>query len=305
MTPPVLFLIFNRPDTTARVFEAIRQAKPSRLYVGADGPRKERLGEKERCEEARRIALSVDWPCEVHTLFRDENLGCRLAVSQAITWFFEHEPQGVILEDDCLPHWSFFSYCAELLERYRDEHRIMCISGDNTINAPFPSTASYDFSRYPLIWGWATWSRAWQNYDLDGFAGADRASVIAKLSPDRRIRRNWNSIMDSVANGRIDTWDYQWSFAVWQADGLASVPSVNLVSNIGFGEEATHTTDATHARADEPALRLSGPFRHPPVTANRHLDILIERYIHGMVPKPPLHRRLLRSVRKRFGANTK
>jgi len=123
MISPVLFLIFNRPDTTTRVFEAIRAARPERLYVAADGPRMTREGEAERCAEARRIATAVDWPCEVKTLFRETNLGCRAAVSGAITWFFEHEEEGIILEDDCLPDPSFFPYCTELLAHYRDTGR--------------------------------------------------------------------------------------------------------------------------------------------------------------------------------------
>jgi hypothetical protein len=160
----VLFLVFSRPHLTAQVMATIRAAQPKRLYVAADGPRK-RPGEDELCNEARRIATEVDWPCEVRTLFRDTNLGCRVGVSTAMDWFFEHEKEGIILEDDCVPSQSFFPYCAELLDRYRDDARIMCISGDNPRARPVQRRESYVFSRYPLIWGWATWQRAWRLYD--------------------------------------------------------------------------------------------------------------------------------------------
>lgn len=166
-TPPVLFLVFNRAHTTVRVFEAIRQARPARLYVAADGPRPVREGEAERCAEVRRIATNVDWDCEVHTLFRDENLGCRHAVSSAITWFFVYEEEGIILEDDCIPNQSFFLYCAELLERYRDDERIMCITGDNFQKTMEGYPFGYYFYIYNHCWGWASWRRAWSHYDAD------------------------------------------------------------------------------------------------------------------------------------------
>src|SRR5262249_20722231 len=158
---PVLFLIFNRPNTTARVMEAIRTAGPGRLYVAADGPRDGNADEAKRCAEVRRIATQVDWPCEVQTLFRERNLGCRQAVSSAITWFFEQEQEGIILEDDCLPSPSFFPYCAELLARFRNDERIMCITGCNFQQDMKGYPYSYYFSKYHHVWGWATWRRAW------------------------------------------------------------------------------------------------------------------------------------------------
>ena len=168
MHSPVLFLVFNRPETTRRVFEAIRTAKPSRLYIAADGPRLEREGERANCEEVRKIALEVDWECDVKTLFRDENLGCKRAVSEGISWFFEHEDEGIILEDDCLPDRSFFSFCKDLLERYRHDTRIMVISGVNFQQGRKRTEYSYYFSIYPHCWGWATWRSAWNCFREDG-----------------------------------------------------------------------------------------------------------------------------------------
>src|SRR5262249_47548369 len=162
---PVLFLVFNRPETTARVMEAIRAAGPERLYVAADGPRDSKTGEAEHCAEVRQLAMNVDWPCDVRTLFRDRNLGCRRAVSSAITWFFEQEPEGIILEDDCLPSFDFFPYCAELLERYRDDERVMAICGSAYADVSSDYPHSYYFSYYADMWGWATWRRAWLHYD--------------------------------------------------------------------------------------------------------------------------------------------
>ena len=164
LTTPVLFLVFNRPDTTEKVFEAIRQAKPQKLFVAADGPRGNRLGEKEKCEQVRKIATTVDWDCEVKTLFREKNLGCKFAVSSAIDWFFKNVEEGIVLEDDCLPSQSFFWFCQELLERYRNDERVMLIGGNNR-GVDFLKNHSYFFSKYVQIWGWATWRRSWEKYD--------------------------------------------------------------------------------------------------------------------------------------------
>ena len=153
---PVLFLVFNRPDTTAQVFEAIRQAKPPRLYVASDGAREDKEGELEKVKQVREIVSQVDWNCEVKTLFRDKNLGCKIAVSSAIDWFFEQEEMGIILEDDCLPHPTFFRFCQELLERYRDDERIGMISGNNFQFGRKCTDYSYYFSMYSHIWGWAS-----------------------------------------------------------------------------------------------------------------------------------------------------
>ena len=162
---PILFLIFNRPQLTARVFAAIREAQPSQLYVAADGPRSNRPGEADLCEQARRVINGVDWPCEVKTLYRQENLGCRQAVSSAITWFFDNVEAGVVLEDDCLPIESFFRFCSELLIRYRDDTRIGMISGNNHGFRIYDDSLSYSFSKHGAIWGWASWRRAWRLYD--------------------------------------------------------------------------------------------------------------------------------------------
>lgn len=163
---PILFLIFNRPDTTRIVFKRIREIRPSKLYVAADAPRANKLGEAELCMETRAIIKDIDWPCELKTLFRDENLGCKLSVSGALDWFFENEECGIILEDDCLPDLTFFSFCKELLERYKDDDRIGHIGGNCFLPGQIAKELSYDFCSITHIWGWATWRRVWKNMDV-------------------------------------------------------------------------------------------------------------------------------------------
>ena len=164
---PILFLIFNRPDTTKRVFESIRSIKPAKLYIAADGDRKDKVGEDLLCKDTRSIIDLIDWECEIKTLFRPENLGCKIAVSSAIDWFFENEEQGIILEDDCLPNESFYIYCETLLNYYAFNERIMHISGNNFQDGMMRGNGSYYFSNYNHIWGWASWKRAWKAYNVD------------------------------------------------------------------------------------------------------------------------------------------
>jgi hypothetical protein len=269
MTPPVLFLIFNRPDTTARVMEAIRAARCPRLYVAADGPR-ERTGEAERCAEARQLATAVDWPCQVQTLFRHQNLGIRTAVSSAIDWFFDHEEEGIILEDDCLPSGDFFQFCGELLPRFRSESRVMAVCGSCYTNSTFDMAESYYFSYYPDMWGWATWRRAWQLYDRDlsRWPKFKRAGGLRSVfDGDRWREAAWSTWFDLTAVGEIDGWDYQWIYTVIEQGGLACYPTRNLVSNLGYQAEATHTI--VEVGGDPGPLACSAhqgmvfPLRHP------------------------------------------
>ena len=241
---PILFVIFNRRDVTAVVFNEIRKVKPSKLFIVADGPRLERAGEKEKCEETRAIIESIDWECEVFKNYSDTNLGCKKRVSSGIDWFFENVEQGIIIEDDCLPNQSFFRFCEEMLEKYKDEEKIGMISGDNFQFGKVKNEYSYYFSRYSHIWGWASWRRAWKKYDV----GIKSWPQIKKENGLKRIFNNtkdsyyWSSIFDDVYNNKIDTWDYQWSFTCFVNNYLSVMPSVNLVSNIGFSPSgSTHT----------------------------------------------------------------
>lgn len=284
MLSPALFLVFNRPDTTALVMEAIRAARPERLYVAADGPR-DHPGEVERCREARRVATAVDWRCEVRTLFREHNLGCRDAVSNAITWFFEHETEGIILEDDCLPAPSFFQFCDILLERFRDDERVMSITGNNFQPNMEQYPYSYYFSKYIHIWGWASWRRAWRLYDaqMARYSDFSRAATLEAMSLSNGFSSYWRGCFNSVYTRRLDTWDYVWLFSSWAHNGLTATPRVNLVSNIGFGPDATHTTDSKSALARMPIRALNFPLDHPLLLAPQQgFDAVVDRTVFGI-----------------------
>lgn len=276
---PVLFLLFNRPELTRRVFAAIREARPARLYVAADGPRPDRPGEDALCREAREVLGQVDWDCQVRTLLRDENHGCKAAVAGAISWFFGHEAEGIILEDDCLPGPDFFPFCAELLARFRHDPRVMTISGNNFQGGAAPTAPTcptgpagqscreyaYYFSRHPHVWGWATWRRAWDLYDPDmalwpEFRDSGR---LLDVFGRRVSQAYWTRILDETHDGRFVTWDYQWMLASWANSGLTVIPRANLVANLGFDARATHTVSPT-PYANLSAGRLEFPLEHPP-----------------------------------------
>jgi hypothetical protein len=202
----------------------------------------------------------------VKTLFRDRNLGCRIGVSTAIDWFFQHEEEGIVPEDDCLPSASFFPYCAELLARYRHDERVMCVSGDNFQLGRVVTQFSYYFSRCIHCWGWATWRRVWKLYDREMTlwpAFRDGGGLKAWSAGDERFEKYWLAVFESISNVNIDTWDYQFVFTCWAQHGLACLPQKNLVSNIGFSTDATHTFDPTDPSANLPTLDLSFPLRHP------------------------------------------
>jgi hypothetical protein len=263
----VLFLIFCRPETTKQVFEAIRKAKPPRLYVAADGAREDSPEEADRCEQSRKIATSVDWDCEVRTLFREKNLGCGKGPSTAISWFFEHETEGIILEDDCVPSPLFFPYCSELLERYRTDTRIMHIAGTNLEKSHTGERSyAYSFSNITYCWGWATWRRAWKFYDFD-------MSLYKEITEKDYLEGHYNCIYERdyfqhvfamLHNGdRRNVWDYQWQFACRINSGLVIFPTCNLVVNVGLG---AHGTNTTHPRGIGYHLKLEemgGSLSHP------------------------------------------
>ena len=272
MKTPVLFLIFNRPQLTFRVFDEIRKAKPDKLFIAADGPRYGKEGELNKCLESRRITELVDWPCEVKTLFRDENLGCRMAVSSAIDWFFDNVEEGIILEDDCLPGTDFFYFCQELLEKYRMNERIMHIGGNNFQNGIKRGRASYYFSIYPHIWGWATWRRAWQHNDVEmkSFYDFKRLNKIKLIYSGEKEQQYWLRKFSETAEGKINSWDYPWIFCIQSQNGISIIPNSNLVSNIGIGTDPTHEN-----RAEFADIKLVGidSISHPEnIIINRKAD---------------------------------
>jgi hypothetical protein len=262
---PVLFIVFNRPDLTRKVFETIRKVKPSKLFVAADGPRVDYLGEEKLCAEVREITTSIDWDCEVRTRFHYQNLGCKRAVSSAITWFFENVEEGIILEDDCLPHPTFFRFCEELLEKYRYDDRIAQISGSNFLFGRKRTNYSYYFSRYTHIWGWASWRRAWKYYDeeMKIWPVVCNEGWLKDILGNRERIKYWRTNFQETFDGKINTWDYQWNFACLLQNALSIMPNVNLTSNIGFGPEASHTKSG--GRFENMKLYpMEFPLQHPP-----------------------------------------
>lgn len=280
---PVLFLVFNRLEATRQVFEAIRAARPPRLYIAADGPREDRQGEAERVQAVRdHVMSSVDWPCEVKTLFREANLGCKQAVSQAITWFFDQEESGLIIEDDCLPTQGFFEFCNELLPRYRNDLRVWQISGTNfNFGQRRDPDYSYYYSYYGSIWGWATWRDRWQHYDVEmrGYDEVRKKGYLTDLFGNKEEAESRMARFDKIRD--IDTWDFQWTYTRFINSGLAVMPVNNLVTNLGFGSDATHTHAAADIRAHMQTTPLTHPLRHPSFVIRDKAsdDLYFQRFI--------------------------
>lgn len=291
MKTPVLFLIFNRVDVTQRVFEEIRKAKPPKLFVAADGPRMDSGEDAIKCEKTRAIIKGVDWKCEVHTLFRDQNLGCRVAVSSAINWFFEQVEEGIVLEDDCLPHPDFFQFCELLLEKYRDDLSVMHISGDNFQQGLVRGDASYYFSRIAHIWGWASWRRAWERYDVDMKDFPEFLRVRPQFFLNRSLEKYWLDHFRRVYKG-ADTWDFQWSYAVMKSRGFCAMPNVNLISNIGFGNQGTHALDNTNPLSELPISSI-GEITHP---STIQFEDEADRYTLEEFPVPSIWSRIIAKI---------
>lgn len=263
MTPPILMIAFNRPDHARRVLEAVRNARPARLYIAIDGPREGREDDRTRVAETIRVFDTIDWECTVTRLVREKNLGCKQAVSSAITWFFGHEPYGIILEDDCLPAPSFFGYAAHLLERYKDDASVMHINGVNFQDGHWRGSSTYYFSKVCHVWGWASWARAWRKYDIgmEGLEEFFRQNLQQSVITPKGDAQYWLNAFSATKAGKIDTWDYQWVFTVWKNNGLSVMPNVNMVSNIGFDEHATHTKSHNPAVSNKPLDGIEGEIK--------------------------------------------
>lgn len=267
MQAPVALIVFNRPELTARVAEAVARAKPPKVFVVADGPRPGQAGDAEKCAAARAVIDQIDWPCEVVKKYSEVNLGCGHGPACGISWVFEQTDCAIILEDDCLPHPTFFRYCDELLERYRDNEQIMQIAGSDFQRGHKRGHASYFFSRFKICWGWATWRRAWRHMDmsLKLWPKFRETPWLTDLVGDARAAQHWAEKFEAAhhAGGMIDYWDYQWLFATWVQNGLCVMPNVNLISNIGFGQEATHTKSTESRWANLLTEEMPFPLEHP------------------------------------------
>jgi hypothetical protein len=243
---PVLFLVFNRLDLTQQSFAKIRAVQPTQLYIAADGARPHHATDAAQCAATRQYILdNIDWECAVYVLFRAENLGCAEAVSGALAWFFGAVEQGIIIEDDCVANPSFFYFCEKMLHYHKNNAQVWCINGTNFQRSWRRGSASYYYSQYAAVWGWATWRRSWQHYDFEikNLPEFIQKNTIATVFKNEKIQQDWIKKLQALYDHKPDTWYYQWFLAQWQQKSFAVVPQVNLVSNIGFDTRGAHTTN--------------------------------------------------------------
>lgn len=284
---PILLIVFNRPDKTRKILDEILKTKPARLYIASDAPRVNNISDEVLCNEVKLIIdyILLNTSCKVFTLFRENNLGCKVAVSSAITWFFEHEDFGIILEDDTLPNKSFFEFCEEMLVKYYHNHSVGMICGSNLIANTFQCDESYFFSRYTPVWGWATWKRAWNLYDVTIAKWNESILNDFKIAPRQKYKKNyWNNVFRNAYYEKIDTWDYQWTFTCWENEMLAIIPSNNLIKNIGFDNTATHTvhSEPFFVKNAQPK-ELTFPLTHPlEINLNPRSENLIEKVVYDI-----------------------
>jgi hypothetical protein len=274
---PIAYIVFNRPQHTAQTFAVLRRQQPSKLFIIADGPRPGHPTDAERCAQVRKIVENVDWPCDVRREYASTNLGLQRRVSSGLDWVFSQVDRAIVLEDDCVAHSDFFTFCDTLLERYAEDERVAVVTGNNFQNGRQRGEGSYYFSKYNHCWGWATWRRAWRHYrdDLPFWPEWRESAAWKRQVPDRVERTYWEGIFDRVHAGDIDSWAYPWTACVWYRGILTATPNVNLVSNIGFGAESTHT-----ASADSPFAAMAigelGAITHP---ASVVQDVRADRYV--------------------------
>lgn len=270
MKTAVAMIIFNRPDTTKEVFEAIRQAKPPKLYIISDAPREGREEEKKKVAETRGyVEQHVDWDCEVMKNYAESNMGCKKRVASGITWLFEHEEAAIILEDDCVPKQEFFRYAQEMLEKYRDDESVYMVSGTNDLPG-YEMKGDYTFSHFASIWGWASWRRAWsKHYDInmDRWPEVKSEGKLRPMFSNALQYRLFVRDADKIHAGLVDTWDLQWVFTILDHNGVGITPKGNLIHNIGCGRE-----DATHTKDNSREVAEYGEF-HFPITFKEEVKV--------------------------------
>jgi hypothetical protein len=292
---PVALIIFRRPHTTQRVLNTLREVQPKYLFVIADAPRSEHPEESEKCQATRKLIDTVDWDCQIYKNYAETNLGSYRRVPTGLDWVFSQVEQAIVLEDDCVPHPSFFPYCQELLKRYATDQRIYTVSGNNFQWGRKKSDYSYYFSRYHHSWGWATWRRAWQHFDGDMtlWPQVRRQHLLRAVFPETRALNYWENIFQEVYDGKIRAWDYRWTLSCWLQNGLHILPGVNLVSNIGFGADASHTRNIHHPLANLPTTAMTFPLQHPSLFLR---DEEADNYSQNTVYNPTLTYRLWRKL---------
>jgi hypothetical protein len=271
MRAPVAVIIFNRPEATKQVLAELAKVEPRRLFVIADGPREDHPEDRDRCMAARALFETVPWECDVMRCYADVNLGCGRRPATGVSWVFDQVEEAVILEDDCVPHPTFFRFCDELLAKYRDDERIMHIAGNNFQFGQTRGPFSYFFSRFNLAWGWASWRRAWRHFDLklSMWPLLRDTGWLLDVVGDPEAARVWQREFDRAhaQHGDVDYWDHQWTFACWAHNGLSILPTSTLITNIGFGTDATHTRSSRDRRAFLSTEEMRFPMSHPPYVA--------------------------------------
>jgi hypothetical protein len=268
MHTPVILIIFRRPDLTERLLQSISRVRPRQLFVVADGPRTAHPDDQKLCKKTRELIDQIDWDCEVYKNYSDRNLGCGARPATGITWAFKIVDRAIILEDDCIPADSFFTFCEEMLERYKDDERIMHVSGNNFQSGERRGRYSYYFSQHPICWGWATWKRAWQHHDMS----MQKWPVLSDIRWLERLTGNVNAaeIYHQIFREAYRTrenahyWDYQWTFACWSQSGLSISPNATLVTNLGCRDDGTHTLSPSDKWAELKTEELILPISHPP-----------------------------------------
>lgn len=270
----ILFLIFNRPETTNKVLDRIKQVRPKRLYISADGPRVNNLKDKEQIKITRKIIEKIDWDCTIKKNYSDKNLGCKESVSKALKWFFEYEESGIILEDDCLPHIDFFYFCEDLLLKYRNNENVMAITGNNFLNGRKFNDKSYFFSSNHHCWGWASWRRVIDLYDKDMnfWPTWKKSNDFKNKISDKNEQKYWTKIFNANYYNEIDSWAYPFQACLKKNAGLTITPNVNLVSNIGFGDAATHTKDTNSNLNNMPVFPIKNIFHPDEIKQNKLAD---------------------------------
>ena len=261
---PVAYIIFNRPSLTKKSFSVLQKNQPSQLFIIADGPRSGHPKDEKKCAEVRKIVEQINWPCKVYHNYAKTNLGLKQRVSSGLNWVFDNVERAIVIEDDCVAHQDFFHFCDVLLEHYADDEKISLITGDNFQKGNWRGEASYYFSKYAHCWGWATWRRSWKNYqeDITFWPKWKNSDSWQEQMPDKIERKYWTLIFDRVAKGQIDSWAYPWTASVWYNGGLTVTPNMNLVSNIGFGEDSSHTLNKHSIFSNMPLQKL-GELKHP------------------------------------------
>jgi hypothetical protein len=297
LNTPVAFFIFKRPDATARVFETIRQVKPPKLLVVADGPRRDRALEAELCEQTRSIIEKVDWDCEVLTNYSSENLGCKTRVSSGLDWVFDTVEEAIILEDDCLPDLTFYPFAEELLSRYRDDNRVFSITGNNVQFGRKRTDYSYYFSRYTHCWGWASWRRAWKYFDVEMKLWPEirDSNFLSDILGDPQTVKIWKQTLEMCYEGKLNSWAFLWIFTSFIHNGFNAVSQTNLVKNIGHGIGSTHTDDVNSPYNNMAIAPIEFPLQHPPFMIR---DSIADQFTQDTLYDyaPPLCKRIYRKL---------